>query len=94
MLTALTPVMIDPSYMIALLLVAFHASNRFNTPRIVRSQTSRVQFWLSGGAHVVSSIGVFMLLAWAVRHNSSLVGAMRRKARRTSPIWTLRWSPR
>jgi hypothetical protein len=58
---------------IALLLVAFHASNRFNTPRIVRSQTSRVQFWLSGGAYVVSSIGVCMLLAWAVRHNSSLV---------------------
>lgn len=73
MLTALTPVTIDPSYVIALLLVAFHASNRFNTPRIVRSQTSRVQFWLSGGAYVVSSIGVFMLLAWAVRHNSSLV---------------------
>jgi hypothetical protein len=65
--------MIDPSYVIAPLLVAFHASNRFNTPRIVRSQTSRVQFWLSGGAYVVSSIGVCMLLAWAVRHNSSLV---------------------
>jgi hypothetical protein len=73
MLTALIPVTIDASYVIALLLVAFHASNRFNTPRIVRSQTSRVQFWLSGGAYVVSSIGVFMLLAWALRHNSSLV---------------------
>ena len=31
MLTAFTPVTIDPSYVIALLLVAFHASNRFNT---------------------------------------------------------------
>ena len=30
MLTAFTPVTIDPSYVIALLLVAFHASNRFN----------------------------------------------------------------
>jgi hypothetical protein len=70
---ALPPVTIDASYVIALLLVAFHASNRFNTPRIVRSQTSRVQFWLSGGAYVVSSIGVFMLLAWAVRNNSSIV---------------------
>ena len=39
-------------------------------------QTSRVQFWLSGGAYVVSSIGVFMLLAWAVQHNSSLVRAL------------------
>ena len=76
MLTAFTSVTIDPSYVIALLLVAFHASNRFNTPRIVRSQTSRVQFWLSGGAYVVSSIGVFMLLSWAVRHNASLVGVL------------------
>ena len=73
MLSAFTPVAIDPSYVIALLLVAFHASSRFNTPRIVRSQTSRVQFWLSGSAYAISSIGVFMLLAWAVRHNSSLV---------------------
>ena len=70
------PIAIEPSYVIALLLVAFHASNRFNTPRIVRSQTSRVQFWLSGGAYVVSSIGVFMLLSWAVRHNASLVGVL------------------
>jgi hypothetical protein len=64
---------LDASYVIAFFLVAFYAWSRFKTPKTVRSQTSRVQFWLSGGAYVTSCIGVFMGLTWCIRQNAAIV---------------------
>jgi hypothetical protein len=64
---------IDSSYAIAFLLVVFYAGSRFKTPKTVRSQTSRVQFWLSAVAYVASCVGVFMLLTWGMRQNAGLV---------------------
>ena len=73
MLDSIFSVRLDASYVIAFLLVAFYAWSRFKTPKTVRSQTSRAQFWLSGGAYVTSCIGVFMGLTWCIRHNVAIV---------------------
>ena len=63
----------DASYIIAFMLVAFYAGSRFKTPKTVRSQTSRVQFWLSAFAYVASCVGVFILLTLGIHQNAGLV---------------------
>lgn len=56
----------DPSEIIAALVVCLYARNRFNTPKTARSQTSQVQYFLSCIAYIASCFGLFMLLTWAV----------------------------
>ncbi len=56
---------IDASYFVAAMLVAFYAVSRFNTPRAVRSQTTRFQYAASCVAYVASCLGLLMLMTWA-----------------------------
>ena len=55
----------DASHFIAALLVGFYASGRFNTPRSVRSQTSRFQYFRSCVTYVLSCEGIwFVVVQW------------------------------
>jgi hypothetical protein len=65
---------IDASYLIALALVAFYASARFNTPRSVRSQTSRFQYLGSCAMYVVSCLGLLITLTWVLGSRPGLLG--------------------
>lgn len=56
---------IDASYVVASVLVTFYAVSRFNTPRTVRSQTTRFQYVASCVAYVASCLGLLMLMTWA-----------------------------
>lgn len=58
---------IDASHFIAALLVGFYASGRFNTPRNVRSQTSRFQYYASCFTYVLSSEAILFVLTWALQ---------------------------
>ena len=55
---------IDASNLIALALVGFYAASRFSTPRTVRYQTSRFQYFGSCATYVLSCLGLLMLLTW------------------------------
>ena len=57
----------DASHFIAALLVMFYASGRFNTPRSVRSQTSRFQYFGSCVTYVLSCEGILFALTWALQ---------------------------
>jgi hypothetical protein len=48
-------------------LVAFYAIGRFNTPRAVRSQTSRFQYFGSCATYTASCLGLLMLVTWVLR---------------------------
>src|SRR5271169_272949 len=50
------------SSVVALLLVGFYATSRFNMPPAARSQTSRFQYVGSCVCYVLSSAGLFILL--------------------------------
>jgi hypothetical protein len=63
----------DASYIVAGLLVTFYAWNRFNTPRTVRSQTSRVQYFGSGAAYLLSCLGLLMGLSWMLRNQPAVL---------------------
>ena len=65
---------IDASYLIALALVAFYASARFNTPRSVRSQTSRFQYLGSYAMYVISCLGLLITLTWVLGRRPGLLG--------------------
>jgi putative flippase GtrA len=64
---------IDPSHVIAPLLVAYYAFNRFDTPRTARSQTSRFQYWGSRLSYVASCLGLLLVLTWAIEKNPKLL---------------------
>jgi hypothetical protein len=59
---------VDASYLVASVLVSFYAVSRFNTPRTVRSQTTRFQYVASCVAYVASCLGLLMLMTWAFTH--------------------------
>ena len=63
---------IDPSHVIALLLVGYYAFNRFDTPRGARSQTSWFQYWGSCVSYVLSCLGLLLVLTWAFERNPRL----------------------
>ena len=54
---------------LALLLVVFYAWSRFNTPKTVRSQTSRFQFFASGATYVLSCVGLWIAVTLAIQKN-------------------------
>ncbi|WP_321922300.1 hypothetical protein [Paraburkholderia guartelaensis] len=64
---------IDPSHLIASLLVCFYAWKRFNTPNTVRSQTSQFQYYGSGVTYVASCEGVLLLMTWVLKENPGLL---------------------
>jgi hypothetical protein len=68
---------IDPSSVVALLLVCLYATNRFNTPRAARTQTSRFQYAGSCVFYVISSAGLFILLTWLLMKNPQALGFLR-----------------
>ena len=55
---------IDASFILPFLMVCLYATNRFNTPPTVRSQTSRFQYASSCVFYVISSVGLFILVTW------------------------------
>jgi hypothetical protein len=65
---------IDASFVVALLLVCFYATTRFNTPQAARSQTSRLQYLGSCAVYVLSSAGLFILLSWLLTQNPQALG--------------------
>lgn len=64
---------IEPSHVIALLLVGYYAFNRFDTPRGARSQTSRFQYWGSRLSYVASCLGLLLILTWGLEKNPELM---------------------
>lgn len=69
--TLLTFLNMDASHFVAALLVGFYAVQRFNTPRTVRSQTSRFQYFGSSVIYVMSSEGVLFLVTWALQQQGA-----------------------
>ena len=59
---------IDAAHWLAGLLTAFYAGNRFATPKTLRSETTRFQYYGSYVVYVVSCVGLLMLLSWTVAH--------------------------
>lgn len=57
------------SHVLAFLLVAFYAWSRFNTPKAVRSQTSRFQYLASCMAYVLSCAGLWVGITLAIHQN-------------------------
>lgn len=57
------------SHVLAFLLVGFYAWTRFNTPKTVRSQTSRFQYLASCVTYVLSSTGVWTGVTLAIQQN-------------------------
>jgi hypothetical protein len=66
----------DASYIVAGLLVCFFAWSRFNTPHSVRSQTSRLQYFGSGTAYVLSCLGVLLGLSWTLRQQPDILSVI------------------
>jgi len=66
----------DASYFVACVLVCFYAWSRFNTPSTIRSQTSQFQYLTSCATYVLSSVGLLMLLAWALGRNPDMLGLL------------------
>ncbi len=67
---------VEPSHIIALLLVGYYAFNRFDTPRGARSQTSRFQYWGSRLSYVASCLGLLLILIWALEKNPTLMSLL------------------
>jgi hypothetical protein len=57
------------SHVLACLLVGFYAWSRFNTPRAVRSQTSRFQYIASCVMYVLSCVGLWTGITLAIQQN-------------------------
>ncbi|MGZ2746807.1 hypothetical protein [Burkholderia stagnalis] len=57
------------SHALACLLVGFHAWSRFNTPRAVRSQTSRFQYLASCVMYVLACAGLWTGITLAIQQN-------------------------
>ncbi len=67
---------VDASYFVASVLVAFYAASRFNTPRTVRTQTSRFQYFGSCAIYLVSGQGLLMLVTWLLEQNPAWFGVL------------------
>ena len=64
---------LDVAHSVAVVLTAFYAGNRFATPRTVRSETTRFQYYSSYVTYVVSCIGLLMVLSWIFAHRPDLL---------------------
>ncbi len=72
----LTAIHVDVAHLVAVVLTAFYAGNRFATPRTVRSETTRLQYYGSYATYVVSCIGLLMVLSWILAHKPALLGVL------------------
>ena len=68
-----TAIHLDVAHFVAGVLTAFYAGNRFATPRTVRSETTRFQYYSSYVMYVVSCIGLLMFLSWIFAHKPDLL---------------------
>src|SRR6516164_942911 len=64
---------IDATFFVAIGLVCIYATNRFNTPRAARSQTSQLQYIGSCVAYVLSSSSLFIILTWLLVTNPQVL---------------------
>jgi hypothetical protein len=67
---------LDAAHIVAAALTAFYAGNRFATPRTVRSETTRFQYYSSYVTYVISCIGLLMFLSWILAHKPALLGLL------------------
>ena len=68
-----TAIHLDVAHLVAGVLTAFYAGNRFATPKTVRSETTRFQYYSSYVTYVVSCIGLLMFLSWIFAHKPDLL---------------------
>lgn len=66
----------DASYLVATVLVCVYAANRFNTPRAVRSQTSRVQYYSSLAVYVLSCEALMLCFTWLLQQEPAVVSTL------------------
>ena len=71
-----TAIHLDAAHLVAGVLTAFYAGNRFATPRTVRSETTRFQYYSSYVFYVVSCIGLLMFLSWILAHKPALLNIL------------------
>lgn len=71
-----TAIHLDAAHFMAGVLTAFYAGNRFATPRTLRSETTRFQYYSSSVTYVVSCIGLLMFLSWILAHKPALLGIL------------------
>jgi hypothetical protein len=71
-----TAIHLDAAHLVAGVLTAFYAGNRFATPRTLRSETTRFQYYSSYVTYVVSCIGLLMFLSWILAHKPALLGIL------------------
>jgi hypothetical protein len=64
------------SFIVASLLVCSYAANRFKTPPIVRSQTSRFQYFSGCIIYIVSCWGLLTLLSWLVSQKPDFIALL------------------
>ena len=67
---------LDAAHFVAGVLTAFYAGNRFATPRTLRSETTRFQYYSSYVTYVVSCIGLLMFLSWILAHKPALLSIL------------------
>lgn len=66
----------DASYVVATVLVCVYAANRFNTPRTVRSQTSRFQYFSSLIVYVFSCELLMLAVAWLLQQEPAVMSTL------------------
>ncbi len=71
-----TAIHLDAAHLVAGVLTAFYAGNRFATPRTLRSETTRFQYYSSYVTYVISCIGLLMFLSWILAHKPALLGIL------------------
>ncbi|MBR0854155.1 hypothetical protein [Bradyrhizobium liaoningense] len=71
-----TAIHLDATHLVAGVLTAFYAGNRFATPRTLRSETTRFQYYSSYATYVVSCLGLLMFLSWTLAHKPALLGML------------------
>ncbi len=72
----LTATHLNVAQLVAFVLTAFYAGNRFATPRTVRSETTRFQYYASYVAYVSSCIGLLTILSWTLAHKPALLNVL------------------
>lgn len=64
---------IELGYLIAVLLTGFYAVTRFATPKAVRCQTTRFQYYGSCATYVISSVGLLILLTKVLEYKPEVL---------------------
>lgn len=63
-------------YWVAILLTIFYAANRFATPRTVKSQTTRIQYYGSLATYVISCVGLLLLVTKLLIYKPAALGIL------------------